>query len=1496
MKVTLFQKGDGTSGIRGQLYETKILSLIFYNAKHDDNIENILICANIAEAGAFDDICFEVEWKGLQKLVNVFIQAKHKDDCEQNLDFDLMKYFRSYLKIRQCFERPDKDGLFRGQYQDKECYYILYTCGKIEVGNVCDKNEYISKLCDLIETGGKVTQLSRENVDLYVKAVVNNDTISLAYEVVAVMSGDKKYDMMLAEEVVLRYHVILAETVVNVSEIKPGGQGHRVASFRQDFFDTKDENLILFKKTLNQEVLKRQNINAASADKIKLLSEFLSEPSDAIKLSKLIGTVLAYNNGELKLVGCSSEDVIQQWNQANVTRWTINQAVELAAKEILLSQKFEVPTAFGNKDLTIRGSDAKIERRINHLASKVIELLDNNKASKMVTIDESLGAGLLQINGGIAGAIGNIFVLDDTTKLMKITDNWKSLEPLAKKLYYEINEKSQNLHEYKFHFKVKKFPKLSFECRDFEESLVEDFFDRLIFFSEQENEKGVEDILKHRIDKYLRRQISNFQVKTDAVFLKYHDKIQEWWMLPKQAHYLSKSDDIFGKAINDIIKDPLMSSLNIVYMRNIKHDYTFTDDAVNCLNLQDQHSSIIQAENPTLTVLKVIQYLKKKQKFHVVSELEYIVNLPTNDREALYEELKRTNKEKVLILINDNIQNSVNEKFTLQSLAKAVKNKTAIIITNNDKSSEITKKYFLETVKIHDERNSLTDMSEESQKSILENARVMFQDKEVKLASIVDDDSKAYVKGDILNKVISKEVISIGKLVIDRNYDEQKHLYIDRRVRKKGENVAMSWRTLDSTIDDVMLILAGPGEGKSTLLTHLALSTKEKNPQVWILRMNLLEYSQEFNYWKGEETTINTLEALNLMCRFILTEKLGKDHNIEIRLEEKENGVVFLKHCVQYIRYTTAVNNNCKCYKRSTVDPLIEFELKLFLHKYYQREIIFQFDGFDEICPHYKDVVINFLKSISNNSPKQRMWITSRPYNEVRTVLEMEFGTSYEIDYFSFMETEKYLESYLEINLNLNELNYLQLPNVESFLQYMAEDFYVCLRHINTCPIVKVYNSAAQYLIRKIEDKDIPSQLSYLNDDNLILDVKEKNRSFKFTYERIDDSDNRWDNPLNLYLTCFIFEKYFKYSTINPRLSNAVYWKPTFFLNSSHFCETLLTMKLRHLFIDNYGIDFHKPYIKDNFNRELDDSIFKHKKLAVYTVFNRDINKLFNEKDLKEVESIIYSIEAGREKTGLIHTVVDKIPIFVHMTFAENFAVNYVCENLLSSNDNDYKKLKSWIDFMFHVMFSGVYKPDIGTIFTDSFRMNCMLKSVRAKHQEVFFNLLLKHVFLRSDYLWRVRFNKPRLERVEIDTEIYQVFLKLRNFRFHVTKSNLDEFLEIIYITRLLPTAILNGCTDAVIYLLDMISFIDDGKWFSVLYKNFSFLSYSKLFDKRSTEEVVELIKDEYSHKISCLDSDKLTVNCLLDRNRRGSLSILDSSRMCTQDTSAYGWRRRDTL
>ncbi|XP_069687940.1 uncharacterized protein [Periplaneta americana] len=132
---------------------------------------------------------------------------------------------------------------------------------------------------------------------------------------------------------------------------------------------------------------------------------------------------------------------------------------------------------------------------------------------------------------------------------------------------------------------------------------------------------------------------------------------------------------------------------------------------------------------------------------------------------------------------------------------------------------------------------------------------------------------------------------------------------------------------------NVVLVVAEPGMGKSTELSHLASELKQGNPTMWVVKVDLYDY----------------------------TDHLSKDQPSTLELLLRAG------------KFNT------------------EFERSLFKHEiHHDGNITVMFDGFDEISPNYAEKVITILKILAATHIK-KIWVTSRPV--MRENLERELST-----------------------------------------------------------------------------------------------------------------------------------------------------------------------------------------------------------------------------------------------------------------------------------------------------------------------------------------------------------------------------------------------------------------------------------------------------------------------------------------------------------------------
>lgn len=110
-------------------------------------------------------------------------------------------------------------------------------------------------LNDLIGTdesgGGFHSSYNNEHVEFLCKVAVKNEITLLAITIAKFINkGD--FQRILSDELVCRYHVILAHRIMLISDVQP--TRHRIAKFRDDFFTSNSEFIKTFKEALCKEI------------------------------------------------------------------------------------------------------------------------------------------------------------------------------------------------------------------------------------------------------------------------------------------------------------------------------------------------------------------------------------------------------------------------------------------------------------------------------------------------------------------------------------------------------------------------------------------------------------------------------------------------------------------------------------------------------------------------------------------------------------------------------------------------------------------------------------------------------------------------------------------------------------------------------------------------------------------------------------------------------------------------------------------------------------------------------------------------------------------------------------------------------------------------------------------------------------------------------------------------------------------------------------------
>lgn len=1425
-----YAKRSGTSGVSGQFYETKLLSLVLHRALHDQEIENFYLAANINDIGDFDDVCFRYG------NVACFMQTKHRENIQKaKLRVDQVRsttgklglgvYFESFLKIKQRFSPEENDPMFHGKFEDIDTYFIFYTPSQEEFERKLSADKKMcSKLHDIIYTSqkqikeginsGDVFQFDYEDRDLdFLTTFIKNKELKiLGSEFLKFILSNKNVQDIWKIPLIKMYHPALAQKVISISEglETPHCSGYinnlngqnvlgksnstnncLTGRFRTEFFDSEDSNLILLKEIFFQEIVFTHSPKTRlSTTELKQAIQDIANNPCPETISVIIGSPIKFDENtdklsldEKKLPSSKSnenQEIKYELQKIQVTRTMVKHAVHLAGHQKLKNLIFPLSPAFGNTDLkTNRKTKQKEQDRLNFLVEKFDLLIkhfaDRNKNKKVKTIDLScdvvgphkiLELSHLDSNGGIGGAVGNLLKFDTKNKVLKFNTRGV-LRENARYMLNKLKEKTgEDMTNYEINVLIEGFPRDTFDTYSYDHNVAAQFLSKLWFYTGQAQEDIVENTLKKEINIHYNADKQLFHVHSDAIFLRFHDEIQKWWKKQNNAFYITEKSTIYDNAKKDIVDNPLLTVLNVMFIRKVKAiGVDFSDDVIETLDLDEylgkgknQILNIV-SDAVVLSAAKIMQRKNCTNNYSFVN-LDYVNSLPDDDRKMMVDELKLV-KDMTLVLISETtLEHSLRD--TLFDILHHFQNvdptkKQIVVIT--DKPFEINQADKLKVndynlVYIKDNNVSFLDLTSDSQTVLLEKYAITYQGQEVKLKVLLEN-SKELINGKLLWSLLNKEKVEVGETLYTHQYNEIKSYYINRNLKRNDTEYVVG--TLYDIEDTTVLIASQPCMGKTTLLTHLSLETKNINPTTWIVHINL-------SIDDNNITKLKYNDDMNAIMVFLCKATLKNfDELAKGSFTNVDNGE---------ITFNLYNSNNAED---------ISFELQLFIHCFNTDNIIFLFDGFDKIYPQNTDEAFKIFNAIEQAN--KRMWITSDSY--AVKVLEDKFGTAYKLGRLSTVQQKSFLERFWSTNIQLEKLNHLQFNNITLLINYIRRTFNCCsLENENddnrsvvpvlSVPLHIVYLTLLEYF------KNDAHSLSavYLREI-----IKKKWRLNSFTnldrYLRTSDSNNSLPltgTPLHMYIAA----NYFKFQVtdkfdLNVN-TNIIQERSGIYLDAITLYRQFLNVNIKNLCeIENKSVaGMHQQKIRDDFFES-------HKKLALYAVFKEsDIGSILTESEIREVKKTMQLIKSGELKTQPIDSVLDTpIPRFYHFLFLEYFAVEAVSDLIKQAKQGNLEQ--SVLESFWNLVVNGVLlasPASLRNMFEYKLKYDPELAEAASddNSKRIVFNLLLK-----PDQAGTARtFDKENALNIALNEGLVNVtnFL-LKCVRSKINNDKLETFVEI---------------------------------------------------------------------------------------------------------------------
>lgn len=475
---------------------------------------------------------------------------------------------------------------------------------------------------------------------------------------------------------------------------------------------------------------------------------------------------------------------------------------------------------------------------------------------------------------------------------------------------------------------------------------MKDFLKNLQIFSKYPSgnqlEKVMEQLLFRLNHLKLCRTVSSQEI---------YKKVEDWFQQPS------------GEYLNEARAKAMFCEISSDKYCKILKDYnvSFKHDDFNFANT-DRITHVTSGRGYLLQMLKVYSALRddKDRKLYVNPADDVHVQTQVVDAFGLP-------RYKFLIIVCTKIADETNDK--LRNILKKYRYKKIILIGN-----KLSQQIGLKDVIRVDGSVRFKDFSEDCRMRFIKSKIINFQGDSFSLEELVAARTPSgyteAVDTKILEKLIREEEIKVGVDLDKYN----RGYYINRTFKRRGKRMEeketiMSEENICEVNEKAVIIADGAGMGKSTVFTELAAVVKRKSRHLWIIRMDLNDYTTALNNsLKNRREKISAMELLN--CR----------------------------------KETRLINH-----------------LEKFLF-FMNKKVVLMLDGVDEISPDYTGLIISLLMQCKQASNFDKIFIATRPHmiRELKEIFKVE---PFVLQPLTEKHQVDFLTNHWMLNLHLNEKN-----------------------------------------------------------------------------------------------------------------------------------------------------------------------------------------------------------------------------------------------------------------------------------------------------------------------------------------------------------------------------------------------------------------------------------------------------------------------------------------
>ena len=365
----------------------------------------------------------------------------------------------------------------------------------------------------------------------------------------------------------------------------------------------------------------------------------------------------------------------------------------------------------------------------------------------------------------------------------------------------------------------------------------------------------------------------------------------------------------------------------------------------------------------------------------------------------------------------------------------------------------------------------------------------------------------------------------------------------------------------NSEQNKINIIAGEPGNGKSVALSHLAQTLKKKNPETWVQQINLVDLSSCFDSSDEDEN----------------------DQQVDERFASKEACLEFLLS---------------ECLKIVT-----EFEKKVFRKRL--SRVILLLDGFDEICPTYKEKCCDWIKGLAQLSIRQ-IWLSTR--SQLQLEMEKEFSCiAYTIATFTDKDKDEFLLKYWKHKLFLEKTSY--------------------------------YETIAKKLRMHVS-----SAISESEDIESFIGIPLIMSMVAYIYRTYIESYHGEANKVSFEGSKSLIGIYRDF--VQLKFQN---WRKKYFPGDQS--KTIESIKAEKNERKKLWVD--------------------HRLLGISNLFKNcpNFQDLLQRKEFEKIKDLTNEIHDTQEKRGVVYDIQNGTVSFMHKSFAEFFAADWFCQELMNSKD-----------------------------------------------------------------------------------------------------------------------------------------------------------------------------------------------------------------------------------